>query len=439
MKKSLNQNQNQLIFKPKAMRTTNFLKIISTALSLMLTLGLFAQQPELQNFRLPGQQGLNVFEAPKDDVPFDGVKVRVGGDFAIQVQGLSQTNAFANTTDTLLIPLQAPKLGTNVNLPTANLNLDAQFADGVRLHLRTYLSSRNHTEAWVKGGYIQIDNLNFIKEGFLGGFMEMARLRFGMDDINYGDAHFRRSDNARAIYNPFVGNYIMDAFTTEPFAELTIMKSGIIGVLGMTNGRLNQNPFPGDDGLTVYGKVGYDTQVNDDLRVRLTGSFYSSSTNSTRDYLYAGDRAGARYYGILGGSDFDPRINPRFNSRTAIQINPFVKFQGLEFFVIYEMTSNNDNAVGGDMTQLAAELLYRFASDKLFVGGRYNSVTGKFSKTANSVTVDRINAGAGWFMTENILTKVEYVTSNYSGNGFAGTVNQGASFNGIMIEAVIGF
>jgi dissimilatory sulfite reductase (desulfoviridin) alpha/beta subunit len=103
------------------------------------------------------------------------------------------------------------------------------------------------------------------------------------------------------------------------------------------------------------------------------------------------------------------------------------------------MTSNNDNAIGGDMTQLGAELLYRFASDKLFVGGRYNRVSGKTSKTANSITVDRINAGAGWFMTENILTKVEYVTSNYSGNSFAGTVNQGASFNGIMIEAVIGF
>jgi hypothetical protein len=115
MNKSL--NQNQLIFKPKAMRTTNFLKIISTALSLMLTLGLFAQQPELQNFRLPGQQGLNVFEAPKDDVPFDGVKVRVGGDFAIQVQGLSQTNAFAKATDSVGMSLQAPKLGTNVNLP----------------------------------------------------------------------------------------------------------------------------------------------------------------------------------------------------------------------------------------------------------------------------------------------------------------------------------
>jgi len=148
------------------MKKVNFLKITLTSLSFMLVTGLFAQQPELQNFRLPGSEGLNVFEAPKDDVPFDGVKVRVGGDFAIQMQGLSQSNAFANTTDTLLIPLQAPKLGTNVNLPTANLNLDVQFADGVRMHLRTYLSSRHHTEAWVKGGYVKLTTLILLKKAF---------------------------------------------------------------------------------------------------------------------------------------------------------------------------------------------------------------------------------------------------------------------------------
>ena len=355
-------NNPQILTKKKTIKKSiTMKKLILSGLSVIVALATFAQQPELQNFRLPGLEGVNVFEAPKDDIPFDGVKVRVGGDFAIQMQGLSQTNAFANATDSVGMSLQAPKLGTNINLPTANLNLDVQFADGVRMHFRTYLSSRHHVEAWVKGGYVQVDNLNFIKDGFLSGFMEVARFRFGMDDINYGDAHFRRSDNARAIYNPFVGNYIMDAFTTEPFAEVTIMKNGILAVAGITNGRLNQNPFPGDDGPSVYGKLGYDNQLNDDLRVRLTGSFYSSSSKSTRDYLYGGDRAGARYYGILNGSDFDPRLNPRWGSQTAFQLNPFVKFQNIEFFGMFEMASNNDNAVGGEVTQIGAELLYRFA------------------------------------------------------------------------------
>ena len=166
---------------------------------------------DLQNYRAPGKDGLNVFEAPKDNnTRFDGLYVRGGGDFAIDFQGLSQSNDANDLVE----------LANNLTLPSANLNLDVQVAQGMRMHLRTYLSSHHHNEAWVKGGYFQIDNLDFIKEGFLSSIMDVTRFRFGMDEINYGDTHFRRSDNAGAIYNPFVENYIMDSFTTEPFAEV---------------------------------------------------------------------------------------------------------------------------------------------------------------------------------------------------------------------------
>lgn len=414
--------------------------IVLLTLATLITTTVMAQQPELQYFRSNDQHGINVFEAPKpaDDGDFDGVKVRVGGDFAIQFQSLSQSSD--RVEDTLV------DLGTNFNLPTANLNIDAQFAKGVRLHMRTYLSSRHHNEGWVKGGYLQIDDLDFISEGFLAEVMDITRLRFGMNDINYGDAHFRRSDNARAIFNPFVGNYIMDAFTTEPFAELTVFPGDFIIVLGATNGRLNQNALAGGDGgAVIYGKLGYDNQVTEDLRLRLTGSLYNSTEGSTRDYLYGGDRAGGRYYGVLefinaGGSDFNPRFNPRFSSHMAFQINPFVKYKGLEFFGIFESTSNNDSQVGGSFTQLGAELLYRFGgNEQFYLGGRYNSVSGKASDAAETIDISRINIGGGWFMTPNILAKVEYVTSTYSGAGYDMTRFQGAAFNGAVIEAVIGF
>ena len=35
---------------------------------------------------------------------------------------------------------------------------------------------------------------------------EIVTVRVGHMEINYGDAHFRRSDNGNAMYNPFVGN-----------------------------------------------------------------------------------------------------------------------------------------------------------------------------------------------------------------------------------------
>ncbi|HMB90748.1 MAG TPA: hypothetical protein VKP65_07865, partial [Rhodothermales bacterium] len=283
---------------------------------------------DLQYYRTPGLEGINVFEAPKvAGVPFDGLYVHVGGDFAIQFQGLSHSN----DADDLV------ELASNFTLPTANLNMDVQIADGMRMHIRTYLSSRHHTEAYVKGGYFQVDNLDFISEDFMAPLMENLRFRFGMDEINYGDTHFRRSDNAMVIYNPFVGNYIMDSFTTEPFAEVTYMGSGFLGVVGMSNGRLNQSPLKGDDGVAVFAKLGYDNQMNDDLRVRLTGSVYHSTDKGTRDYIYGGDRAGGRYYNVIEQideerpSDFLPRFNPGFSYQTAFQVNPFIKFQGFEF------------------------------------------------------------------------------------------------------------
>jgi len=403
--------------------------LFTTLFVLVLSTGVIAQTVGLQNFRPTGFEGINVFEAPKTlDATFDGIQVYVGGDFAIQYQGLSQTNSGDSLAE----------LSNNFNLPTANLNIDVQLEKGIRLHMRTYMSSKNHVEGWVKGGYIQIDNLDFIEEDFLSDLMSNFRIKVGMDDINYGDTHFRRSDNARAIYNPFVGNYLMDSFSTEPFMEFTYLKDEIIGVLGVTNGRLNQKPTPGDDGFVIYGKLGYDSQINEDLRVRVTGSFYNSNDKGTRDYLYGGDRAGSRYYSILGGGNFDGRFNPRFAYQTAFQVNPFVKYQGLEFFGVFESVSNGEDT-GGGFTQLGAEVIYRLGSkENLFVGGRYNSISGEQVDGATTREISRLNIGGGWFLTNNVVAKFEYVTQSYDA-GFDGSNLQGAEFDGFMIEAVIGF
>lgn len=431
------------------MRAFSIKNMLAGALTIA-TIGATAQinlQPKMQNFRAAGYDGLNVFETKKDNVPFEGLKVRVGGDFALQFQGLSQENQW-NSDSTAGVP-ELVDLGANFNLPTANLNLDVQLADGLRMHLRTYLSARHHPEAWVKGGYIQMDNLNFVHDGLLSGLMEFTNVRIGLDEINYGDAHFRRTDNANAIYNPFVGNYIMDAFTTEAFAEFTFMPKDFIIVAGISNGKLNQSPVKGayDYTPSFYGKLGWDSQINEDTRVRITGSMYTSG-NYNRAYLYGGDRGGSRYYNVMHtadgsyDSDFSGRVNPGFTKFTSFQINPFVKWKGLEFFGIYEMSNGDksENVTGGSYTQLGAELIYRFGSwDQFYVGGRYNLVNGQDFEDADKYSVDRINAGLGWFMTKNVVAKLEYVTQSYDGDALLGTQYQNGNFNGIMFEAAIGF
>jgi len=416
----------------------------------IISIGLKAQQPNLQYYRANDKNGLNVYESSKiDSSKFDGVKVRVGGDFAMQFQSINQSNDANNLVE----------LGSNFNLPTANLNLDVQLLDGVRMHLRTYLSSQHHEESWVKGGHIQIDKLNFIKDGFLDGIMEYTTIRVGLDEFNYGDAHFRRTDNARAIFNPFVGNYIMDAFSTEAFGEVTVQHSGFLAVAGLTNGKLNQNVVVNDktdNKVSIYGKLGFDKQLNEDLRVRLTASIYTNQGKSTGAWLYGGDRTGSRYYEVLHtvadssgntqGGEFEGRYNARFVKLTAIQVNPFIKYKGLELFGIYELASGSNEVSTpvaykeGAFTQMAAELVYRFGQDeKFYVAGRYNTVQGKTTEGASEdLKINRFNVGGGWFLSKNIVTKIEYVNQQYTGDAWTGRF-AGAEFNGINVEAAISF
>ena len=73
--------------------------------------------------------------------------------------------------------------------------------------------------------------------------MDYLTLKVGVMEMNYGDEHFRRSDNGEVINNPFVGNYIMDAFTTAPGLEIMFRNpAGLIAMGGLTTGSLETVP-----------------------------------------------------------------------------------------------------------------------------------------------------------------------------------------------------
>src|SRR5690554_6383294 len=186
---------------------------------------------DAQYWRPYDHRGINVFETGKaDTVSFDGIKVRLGGGFAQQFQALKHSNTSAAN------PLI--EIGNGFNLATANLNLDVALADGIRLNLITYLSSRHHSETWVKGGFIQVDKVVFLNSPLLYKVFENVTLKIGHMEINYGDAHFRRTDNANAFYNLFVCKYIMEAFTTVVRAEVILQKNGFLAVGSVTRGEI---------------------------------------------------------------------------------------------------------------------------------------------------------------------------------------------------------
>ncbi|HBK88782.1 MAG: hypothetical protein U0289_01450 [Cyclobacteriaceae bacterium] len=493
-----------------------------TLLLLLTTLGAFAQQPAIQYFRPYDQRGVNVYETPKNDtVVFDGLKLRLGANFTQGWQNITHSNNArailtgagnlyesapgSNTFYTNLAGTGAPvtnltqdpnvyggyisptgQLYSNSNavyqqaggfpLAQANFNMDIQLADGVRVSLVSYMSAHHHNEFWVKGGYFQIDKVGFMGSEFLNKLWKNLTLKVGHMEINYGDAHFRRSDGGNTMWNPFIENNLMDAFTTEIGAELYWQKNGIIAMLAMTDGEIQGSVSKPDDRKpSIYGKFGFDKKFGD-IRARLTGSFYTTKS-SISNTLYGGDRTGSNYQYVmepwnatLTGNAFSGRINPGFKDNvTSIMVNPFVKFKGIELFGTYETSSGNSQVENGEIKysdptkptfsalpnrswqQIEADVVYRFGkNERYYIGAKYNKVSGTAvfgtstsatninQGTRQDVSVERTSFGAGWFITRNVLFKAEYVNQKYNDYP-TDNILSGGKFNGLVVQGIIGF
>ena len=405
---------------------------------------------ELQHFRPADQRGVNMFEAPKtDDVPFTGVKLLWGGAFTQQFQGLQHKNTAQPKVSAGVDANQLINIGHGFNNAVANLNLGVQLAQGIRINVTSYASARHHQETWVKDGYVLMD-ASPIDNDYLNLLMHFVTIRAGHFEINYGDQHFRRSDNGNTIYNPFVGNLLMDAFTTEIGAEAYFRnETGVLAMAAMTAGEVHgQVTAPEKRAPSYIGKLGFDRQFDPTTRVRLTSSVYYTA-HSASNTLYSGDRGGSRYYDVLENSAstetaqaWSGNVRPGMSDNiTSWVINPFVKIGGLEFFGNVEQATGKAASELTNRTwrQYAGETVYRFfPREQMYVGARYNTTNGTLVGIPNSVSVNRTQLAAGWFVTPALLTKLEWVDQKY--NDFpVNDIRNGGAFRGFMVEGVVAF
>jgi len=454
------------------MKKISFYSIIATVLlAFFQPLSTTAQVADKEfygrpsNWRPYDQRGINVFETGKaDSIAFEGLRMRFGAGFTQQFQSLKHSNTAAdNQGANKLYPI-APGFMT----AQANLFTDVQLADGIRLNVTTYLSTRHHNEAWVKGGFIQFDKLPF-KGKFWTDLMEVTTIRIGHMEVNYGDAHFRRSDAGQTLYNPFMESYILDAFATEIGGDVFIQKNGFFGMLGVTNGMIKGHVDSAAKG-TVAGVVvdgndnrnpsillkgGVDKSLGDKMRVRVSGSYYHNSSNAGSGLtLYGGDRAGSNYQNVMekwktGAAvnastaiAFSGRLNPNFSKKIdAIMLNGFLKMGGIELFGTYETAKGRTKTETATRkaSQLAGDVIYRFGlEENLYLGARYNAAKARLAGMTQDVKVDRFALAAGWFLTKNVLLKTEYLIQNYKDFPTADFRN-GGEIKGIVVEAVVGF
>lgn len=434
--------------------TLQIIKHAAALLLFSLPLVLQAQFDSLSNFRHYDKRGINVFEPAKQPTAgYDGLKVRLGAGFTQQFQSLSHSSNADNKGPNKLYAI-SPGFTTAM----ANLNIDVQLAEGIRLNLTSYLSTRHHNEAWVKGGYLQFDKLPFGGE-FWEHLMQVMTIKMGHMEINYGDAHFRRSDGGHTMYNPFVENYILDAYTTEIGGEIYARKNGFFGMVGVSNGMIKGNvdslvATPQDANVhkspALYLKGGVDKSIGKWLRIRFSGSVYHDGSSGSNT-LYGGDRAGSNYFMVMekAGSGvtyatnaFSGRLNPGFSKKVdAVQLNGFLKIWGFEVFATYEAARGRTAAetVSRRLNQTAIDWIYRFgANESLFIGSRYNVVKARLAGMYSDVTIERAVISGGWFITRNILIKGEIVSQRYRDFPLNDYRN-GGKFNGYLIQAAVGF
>lgn len=391
-----------------------------------------------------------VFEAEKKiEEGLSDIRVSLGGSFMQVFQSLSHSNTAAPAVGADGRDMnQLADIGAGFTLAAANLNLNAQLTPGTKVVVETYLASRHHNEAWVKGGYLQIDE-SPIALPVLDRAMEYLTLKIGHYGVNYGDAHYRRTDNGSALANPFVENLILDAFTTEIGGEVIGRAGPFIGVLGMTSGQ-NKGDIttPDQRSWAFIGKFGFEQKFSDGLRARLTASTYQND-NAGRATLYGGDRAGSAYWGVLDNATAaaytNGRVSPNFTEEIqAYQLNPFVQIGDLELFGVAELargrTLQEVNADGDvrEVRQYAGDAVYRLLDGRLYAAGRYNIVDGELMTAGSEQSVDRVALGAGWFVTPNVLLKGEYVRQTFEGWDTT-RILSGGRFNGFVVQGAVTF
>jgi hypothetical protein len=426
------------------MKTARVLSVIA-----LLSLATMPVDAQIRYKRPVGKDALWVFEPSKTDTQtFKGLAYTAGGAFAQDFQNLTHQNTATPVMVGTVNSNQLVALGPGFTTAMANLDMNAQLTKGIRVEVTTYLATRHHTDTWAKGGFLAIDELPW-DIPILSDLMKYSTLRVGQFDYNYGDAHYRRTDAGNGMQNPFVGNLLMDAFSTEVGADFTMQYKGMIGMIGMTNGTsYGQTRDPGKHQDAYLFKAGFDKQIDKDLRVRLTGSGYVNA-RSLSNVLYTGDRGGSHYFSVLenttsteSGAAWSGNVRPDFNNRVrAFVVNPYVKYQGLELFGNIETASGGQTAEQTDRTwrQWSGDVVYRFFGDNMmYVAARYNQATGQALGIANDVQQTRTQISYGLFMSKNILAKIEYVNQDYDKYP-TNNIKNGAKFKGVMFEGTVQF
>ena len=325
-----------------------------------------------------------------------------------------------------------------------------------------YLSSRNHpSQTYGNEGYIILrgvpENLQGLK--FLEPVLSKVDIKAGHMLVSFGDAIYHRSNNAIVQNNPLVGNFVVDPNIVSIGMEVSSKnptKSRFGWLVGASNGTTTEDWNVGR-GFAYHGKlIAYPIQS-----VRTSVSYIATdqsdnpnkSGGGSQMQMFTGNRSGERYAGVLGGGQAPGNVFPQAGEKfSAAQFD--VTFDGsspLKLYGHYGMTQDKDinGSVAGEPEEkwnyYAADAKYEI-TPSIYAAARYSAATTSMLAGKDSDgKVNRIQVGGGYWLSKNLLLKIEYVTQKYSGFAEGQVVNNNIAawrdpeFSGFISEVSFSF
>ena len=313
-----------------------------------------------------------------------------------------------------------------------NISFDGEMAPGLDLHFEVYLSSRHHEgQVTPREGYLMVTappaGLNFRPVQRLFDFISVKAGHF---EIDFGNQHLRRSDNAQVQQNPLVGNYVVDPNVVYVGAEVFSKPQRLNWLLGLTNGQTTGDLQEGR-GYAMHGKLWGDVSSS----FSVAGSYYRVDQSQTPtgyplggsfSNLFAGNRSGGRYAGVLRGGGEPGQILPgNGQDITAWQLDAAFEARTLSVRGHYGGVGDADingtnpadeatfDSPGERWSYYGIEAVYNF-NPSFYGAARYSGATAELlNGTAASGAVERYQVGFGFWINNGILLKVEYVDQTY--------------------------
>ncbi|MBW1787133.1 MAG: porin [Deltaproteobacteria bacterium] len=364
------------------------------------------------------------------------------------------------TQDNVAVKGDVPdRLEPGFQTPFGDLSFMANFGDALDIYFDIHIATRpNPDHLQGDQGYLLVHKMPERLQGFrpLDWFFEEFDLKAGAFEIDYGDAHNRRSNNAQVQQNPLIGNYVVDPRATDIGLELISAGRRVKWLLGFGSGTY-EGHFENGGGYSAHGKVWGDPIK--DLRTSFS-MYYSDHSgdgvgwpgSGTVGNLFRTNRSGGPYQGVLDDGDAPGQVMPGMGQKvTAVQADLTWRLRPIELYAYFAYMQDADiNGSGPGAPEdswyyYAGEGIYYF-TNRLYLAARYSGATARRLNDASSNgMVHRIQLGGGYWFFDSVLAKLEFVYQKYRDFSETDGMISGVDawldpeFKGVIAEASFGF